>query len=968
MPQYRFHGVTRRLLVALVACIALPVVAAETGTRTTDFNQSWRFRKGDPSEAEQPHFNDNDFDDSDWSLVNTPHDWAIGGPFNPQEHGYAGKLPWRGVAWYRKHAAIDEDDRGSRVYLDFDGVMACPKVYVNGRLAGEWDYGYTPFRVDLTPHLRFGGDNVIAVRVDTTLHGTRWYPGAGIYRSVSLTVCPPIHLAKDGTFIRTPRVNADHAVVNVQNEIDNHLAADSKVQVIVALISPSGQEVDRRRIDANVPAGGGASVSMTFDVPSPQRWGPGSPDLYTAATSLVVDGREVERRETKFGIRTVELTADEGLRVNGERVPLRGVNLHHDLGPLGAAFNRRAAERELDILQEMGANAIRTAHNPPAQEFLDLCDQRGLLVWTELFDKWDSTSDRDASTPFEPHFARHAEAMVRRDRNHPSVVVWSIGNEILEAPADPQGLTREKVAFAREAMLRHDPTRPVGLACHVPHAADSGVLDTLDFTGWNYQARYERVRNTYPNKPIIYSETSAAISTRGDYRLPLSGTKCEYLDEPVVNAFELSSAAWADIPEVEFERLRRDDYLAGEFVWTGFDYLGEPTPFEQSARSSYFGIVDLVGLPKDRFYLYRSHWRPQVPTVRLAPHWNWPGQEGEPVPVIVYTNGDSAELFLNDKSLGVRRKRDRRPPPENLAEGAAIETFDTLVSGDLAASHPVATVSAPPSDEGPNSPPLSSDTAQCSSVDIGRPEHVRAVVIDFARESKWYGYRIEASDGDGAWREVASHVATQHPMYGGVNEAVHHVDVTASEFRVVFDACLDGVEPQAKAIRVYAEAYESPYYLPTYDYRLRWNDVPYAPGALRVVAYQNGSPIGEHVVRTAGKPAKLVLSADQTELSSSGDDLAYITIRALDAAGVPCPVATNEVRISVAGAGRLVAMGNGDPTSMRSFHDNAVSLLAGAAVAIVRADPGAGGELVVRADSEGLEGCEVRLRFRPTVD
>ncbi|QDU89089.1 Beta-galactosidase [Pirellulimonas nuda] len=949
--------VIHQLLIALTIGAAFLFVAAESGAGTADFNDGWRFRRGDDPRAEEI-----DYDDADWTQVDTPHDWAIGGPFNPEEHGYAGKLPWRGVAWYRKRASLDPRVAGARVFLDFDGVMASPKVYVNGVLAGEWDYGYTPFRVELTPHLRASGDNLIAVRVDTTRHGTRWYPGAGIYRKVSLTISPPIHLAKEGTCVETPEVTPEQAQVVVSNEVVNGGDVDEAVQVEVTLVSPSGQRVAQRSVGSDLPAGAITSVSTAFEVADPERWGLQAPNLYTAVTRLMVNGQEVERRETRFGVRSIELTASGGLRLNGSRIPLRGVNLHHDLGPLGAAFNRRAADRQLEILQDMGVNAVRTAHNPPATEFLDLCDQRGLLVYAELFDKWDATSDREATAAFEPHYARHAAAMVRRDRNHPSVIVWSIGNEILEAPADPHGLTREKVEFARQAILKHDNTRPVGLACHVPTAADSGVLDSLDFTGWNYQARYERAWSKYPNKPIIYSETASAVSTRGDYRLPLNGTKCEYLDVPVVSAFELSSAVWSDIPEIEFERLRRDDYVAGEFVWTGFDYLGEPTPFAQNARSSYFGILDLVGLPKDRFYLYRSIWRPEVPTVRLAPHWNWPGHEGEAVPIIVYTNGDSAELFLNDKSLGFRRKRDRPAPPEDLAVDVPLQNGAAILTDAVA-------FRSPSREGGARLSPQQGDVAfDCSTVDLGRPEHVRAIVIDFERESKLYGYRVEAYVDGGDWREVASHVATTQPLWGGVHEAVHRVDVEAGRFRVVFDECLDGVEERAKGVRVYADEYESPYFLPTYDYRLRWNNVPYMPGVLRVVAYQNGSQIGEDVVRTAGRPAKIVLSADRAVLSSSGEDLAYITIQAYDDVGVPCPLAENLVRVEVAGAGSLVATGNGDPTSMRSFHEHAVPLFGGKAVAIVRADRGQRGDIQVRAESDQLEGCQIDLQSMPVAD
>lgn len=936
----------RRNVIAALAIMVLLTADVEVSARTIDFNLGWRFKRGDHPEAKQPAF-----DDYAWEEVHTPHDWAIAGPFDAKEKsGYAGKLPWRGVAWYRKWLAVDQREEGSRVYLDFDGVMASPKVYVNGKLAGEWDYGYTPFRIDVTPYVKFGRANVVAVRVDTTKHGTRWYPGAGIYRKVTLTVSPPIHLAKNGTTALTPEISADGASIIVENEIENHLDIDEPIEVEVTICAPDGEELAVKSVVGMAGIDAVAKVATTFDLPQPKLWDLHSPALYTAKTSLRVAGKEVERRDTRFGVRTVKLTANDGLLLNGRRVALQGVNLHHDLGPLGGAFNRRAAERQLEIMQEMGVNAIRTAHNPPAAELLDLCDERGILVWDELFDKWNDTADKKADEPFEPFYARHAAALVRRDRNHPCVFVWSIGNEIIEAPHDPQGLTKDKVTAAREAFRAHDTTRPVGIACHIPHSAESGVLDALDFTGWNYQQRYERARKKYPENAIIYSESASAVSTRGAYRLPLEGTKCDYPDAPVVNAYEFSSAGWADLAEVEFERLRRDDYVLGEFIWTGFDYLGEPTPFERDARSSYFGIVDLVGLPKDRYYLYRSLWRPGTPTVHLAPHWNWPGHEGRSVPVIVYTNGDSAELFLNGKSLGVRRKGERPTTPKDLASGAPIEVGGEMLS-DAASQTSTSLVSA-----------SAGDSSSWSAVDIGDPSRVRSVVLDFPRESKLYGYRIEAAGADGQWSEVVSHEATHEPAWGGVNEAIHRVDVEANKLRVVFGECLEGVEPKVSGIRVYADDYESPYYLPTYDYRLRWNDVTYEPGELRAVAYKDGVVIGEDIVRTAGAPARLKLTADRADITSDGQDLAFITVEAVDQDGTPCPLADNLVEIEVTGVATLAAVGNGDPTSMRSFQDTQVALFSGKAVVIIRADEGHGGEATVRVAAAGLPSQTVELR------
>jgi beta-galactosidase len=372
------------------------------------------------------------------------------------------------------------------------------------------------------------------------------------------------------------------------------------------------------------------------------------------------DAFDIETKQ--FGIRTVEFSPNGGLQLNGRRVEIHGVNLHHDHGPLGAAFYPRAMERQLEIMRDMGVNAIRTSHNVPASGVLDLCDRMGILVWEECFDKWNETADRvDGKPTHEEHARRHLRSMVVRDRSHPSVVTWSIGNEI---PADREGVTRERVSMMRDVVREYDATRPVGMACDRPEQASAGILADLDLTGWNYGRRYDRYHERYPDKPLIYSESASALSTRGFYELPLPEKKIAYSDKGQVDSYDLNAASWSDIADAEFRLMQNDQFVAGEFVWTGFDYIGEPTPFNREATSSYFGIVDMCGIPKDRFYLYRSHWRPDTPTVHILPHWNWPDRLGKPVPVFVYTNGDSAELFLNGKSLGTRTKDQITDRPE----------------------------------------------------------------------------------------------------------------------------------------------------------------------------------------------------------------------------------------------------------------------------------------------------------------
>lgn len=661
----------RRLLLSwMVLSIGLSPLAAapdsQFGTRTESLNPGWKFAAGSHPGAESV-----DFADSSWTTVRLPHDWAIAGPYEPQGDPHTGKLPWRGEGWYRKQLALPATDAGKRIYLDFDGVMAAPTVHVNGQKAGGWDYGYMSFRVDITPFVRPGALNLIAVHVDTRTHSSRWYPGAGIYRKVQLVVKNPVHIAQWGTFVTTPTVGPDSADVRVQTVIENHTALQTSGALEVELLDPSGKQVTKQRMPLAVPANETQELDGTLSVPKPALWDIRTPRLYRLISRVLVNGKQIDGSETPFGIRTFQFTPNDGFHLNGRRVQLKGVNLHHDQGPLGAAFYVRAMERQLEIMKDMGVNAIRTSHNPPAPELLELCDRMGLVVWDEAFDKWDGTSTRPNDVPILDYNRKQIESLVRRDRNHPSVVVWSAGNEIwnlerLELPDSP-GLLRQMV----ECFKRLDPTRPVVLAHAVPESARTPLDDSLDVVGWNYQRRYSISRETRPNLPIIYSESASAYSTRGHYELPHPAEKTDYPVSLKLTSYDHLAASWADLADTEFALMERDSFVAGEFVWTGFDYIGEPVPLvargwgsfakkkispEEESRISLFGIVDLVGIPKDRFYLYRSFWAPEKPTVHLLPHWNWPERVGAQVPVYVYTNGDSAELFLNGKSLGRKSK------------------------------------------------------------------------------------------------------------------------------------------------------------------------------------------------------------------------------------------------------------------------------------------------------------------------
>lgn len=931
------------------ALIVLNLVWMLTGCMTTanttqSFNDGWRFAKGDqPTAVVQA-----DFDDSGWQAVRVPHDWAISGPFDESQDGYAAKLPWKGVGWYRKFFRLDSADAGKRVYLDFDGVMAFPQVYVNGQLAGQWDYGYMSFRVDATDFVKFGQENLVAVKADTRHQGTRWYPGAGIYRKVTLMLSEPVHVAHWGTVVTTPEISDTTASVNVRSTIENHLRTPSEVTVEVKLRDPQGKSVAASSRKTMIPASGSVDVEQVFDLDHPQRWDMTSPVLYTAEVTVLADGKKTDMNSVNFGIRTFKFTADNGFYLNGRRVQIYGVNLHHDQGPLGAAFYRRAMQRQLEIMQDMGVNAIRTSHNPPAPELLELCDRMGMVVWDECFDKWDDKAGRvNGQPPLREYGEKQIRNFVMRDRNHPSVVVWSIGNEIGNQPGDKEGKSAERVAYMREFFLKYDTTRPIGMACHIPYTATVPILDALDLTGWNYGRRYANYRKNYPDKPIIYSESASALSTRGFYDLPLPTNKTDYSDQFQVDSYDLNAAPWSDIADREFALMAQDRFVAGEMVWTGFDYLGEPTPFGREARSSYFGIVDLCGTPKDRFFLYRSYWRPETTTVHILPHWNWPDRVGKNVPVFVYTNGDSAELFLNGKSLGRRTKGQHPKSPIDFAVNKPV-TASTVQDG-----HPAAeAVDANGSTRWCAS---SADADQWFQVDLGQVQPIRYIAIDFEKEAKNYGYTIKVSDDGIAWKTIVTKAI-------GDSQHTYETNTDARYVRLVFNALEGGSWASVCQLGVYPERAESDYYAPTYDYRLRWNEVTYEPGELKAVAYKAGQKIGEAVMRTAGKCAQLRLTPDRTELTASGEDLSYVLVEALDENGTLCPLAENLVHFKVDGPAEIAGVGNGNPISYEPFQADYRKLFYGKAMLILRTVEGNRGSIWVTVTADGLKDASVTLK------
>jgi beta-galactosidase len=782
-----------------------------------------------------------DFDDSGWRRVNLPHDWAIEGPFNSGGvSGGMGRLPSPGIAWYRKKLDISPSDAGKSIFLELDGAMSYATVWLNGKLVGGWPYGYASWQVNLTPYVTPGGRNQLAIRMDNPPNSSRWYPGGGIYRNVWLTKTARIHVSQWGTYLTTPKVSKTSATIDLEVIIDNDSQAGANVSVASAIyaIDTEGRIVGNpiasiKPSEAIVAAGSSAVVKGSAVVANPRLWGPAplqKPNRYVAITSVSQQGKLIDRYETRFGIRSLSYKPD-GLYVNGERVYLKGVNNHHDLGALGAAFNIRGAERQLEILKEMGCNAIRTSHNPPAPELLELTDRMGFLVTDEIFDAW-----YRQKTPFDFHliFADWHEpdlrAFLRRDRNHPSVFLWSVGNEVGEQYVGEEGaaVARQLCAIVHE----EDPTRPATASMNfakpnMPFAAAVDVISLnyqgegirqdpafADSGGIRTPPQYPAFKDKFPDKLILSSETASAFSSRGIYLFPvLNGISGPVRDGSggdskihQVSAYELYAADFGSSADKVFSALARHPYVAGEFVWSGWDYLGEPTPY-YSSRSSYCGIIDLAGFKKDRFFLYQSRWRPDLPVAHILPHWTWPERIGQVTPVHVFTSGDEAELFLNAKSLGRKKKGE-------------------------------------------------------------------------------------------------------------------------------------------------------------YEYRLRWDDVIYQPGELKVIAYKNGKQWATDSVRTAGAPAKLTLSADRSELRADGLDLSFITVRVLDEDGLVVPRANDHIRFKIEGPGEIVATDNGDPTSFEPFHAYERNAFSGLALVIVRARPGQPGTIRLSAESGSLARAALTLQSR----
>ncbi|HTY88255.1 MAG TPA: beta-galactosidase GalB [Candidatus Acidoferrum sp.] len=761
-----------------------------------------------------------DFDDSSWQQIDLPHDWAIAGPFTHSGGGGMGRLPSAGIGWYRKQLNLPAADAGKSIFLDVDGAMSYAAVWLNGQLVGGWPYGYASWRLDLTPYVKPGGTNELVIRLDNPPNSSRWYPGGGIYRNVWLVKTAPVHVGQWGTYVTTPDVSAAAATVNLEVIVDNDSRQSVNATVVTEIFAldarghKTGPSVAKiPPLNLTIPAQTNATVEGRGTIARPKLWGPPptqQPSRYEAVTTVSQGGKVVDTYATPFGIRTLKFDPDAGVSVNGEHIELRGVCNHHDLGALGAALNYRALQRQLEMLQEMGCNAIRTSHNPPAPELLELADQMGFLVMDEAFDVWvRQKTPLDFHLIFPDWHEPDLRAQIRRDRNCPSVILWSIGNEVGEQYT---GINGAALAKQLGDMVRdEDPTRPTTTAMNWAQPTNP-LPATVNVIGLNYQGagirgapgKYPAFHETFPDKLILGSETASALSSRGEYVFPVTRSNSaavgpdsgEDRARRQVSAYELYAAAFGSAADKVFASQEQHPYVGGEFVWTGWDYLGEPTPFD-SSRSSYSGIIDLAGFKKDRFYLYQAHWRPDFPMAHLLPHWTWPERVGQVTPVHVFTSGDEGELFLNGKSQGRKQK-------------------------------------------GP------------------------------------------------------------------------------------------------------------------FEYRLRWDDVVYEPGTLKVVTYKHGKEWATDTVKTAGDPALLKLSPDRDQILADGRDLSFITVTVTDPAGTVAPRATNRIHFEIEGPGEIVATDNGDPTSFEPFQSHDRNAFNGRCLALVRAKPRQAGIIKLIAKSDGL--------------
>ncbi len=654
----------------IIFFLLLGYVVDVWGQRTQTLVEHWKFTKEDaPSAAHE------EFDDSTWETVVIPHDWAIYGPFDRNNDlqdvavtqnfetqssvktGRTGGLPYVGTGWYRTRLNIPRQlQDNKRVTLLFDGAMSEARLYVNGQEACFWPYGYNSFHCDITEYLHKDKDiQSIAVRLENKPQSSRWYPGAGLYRNVHLIITGKVHVPVWGTYLTTPHVSQELASVRLQTHIEN--TDEQEIRVLTEIHSPKGKIVaykdDIRKINHSKP------FEQNFIVESPLLWSPETPHLYQAISKIFIGESLVDTYTTRFGIRHIEIIADKGFYLNGQHRKFQGVCNHHDLGPLGAAINTAALRRQLTMLKDMGCDAIRTAHNMPAPELVELCDEMGFMMMIEPFDEWDISKCANGYHRFFNEWAeRDMVNMLHNYRNNPSVVMWSIGNEV-PTQCNPEGY---KVAsFLQDICHREDPTRPVTCGMdQVSCVLSNGFAAMIDVPGLNYRAhRYQESYDKLPQNIVLGSETSSTVSSRGVYKFPVEKKADAKYDDHQSSSYDMEYCSWSNLPDEDFALADDHPWTIGQFVWTGFDYLGEPSPYDTDAwpnHSSLFGIIDLASIPKDRYYLYRSLWNKNDETLHILPHWNWEGREGEITPVFVYTSYPEVELFINGKSYGKQRK------------------------------------------------------------------------------------------------------------------------------------------------------------------------------------------------------------------------------------------------------------------------------------------------------------------------
>lgn len=681
------------LLITLLASLFFACCNSDAPRTTAKFNEGWRFSLNADSTAVKP-----DFDDSQWRTLNLPHDWSIEGDFSPNHPATTGggALPG-GIGWYRKSFTLPKSDTAHQIYLKFDGVYMNSSVYINGKLIGYRPNGYISFEYNITPYLNFGKTpNVIAVKVDNSQQpNSRWYSGSGIYRNVWLTKTDKIHINPWETFITTPEINSESAIINIETTIVNNSKSNSNTKIDIQIIASDGNIVSKIDTEKEIIKDSTATINQSFTILNPTLWQIDTPNLYTAQINIEQNGKIIDQYQVPFGIRNFKFDADSGFYLNGKHTKIRGVCLHHDLGCLGAAINRRAIERQLQMLKAMGCNAIRTSHNAAAPELLTLCDQMGFIVMADFTDIWHKRKTQfDYANYFDQWHERDLESFIKRDRNHPSIFVWCIGNEILEQWAD---INTDTMNIEQANMIlnfanslsssnlndknqhintllatklanltkKFDPTRPITTANN--EASISNLVlksDAIDLVGFNYnhQNWNEYYKQNFTQRPLIITESTSALMSRGHYDAPADSMRIWPVrwdvpfDMPVhqCSAYDNCHVPWGTTHEASLRLMENTPHVSGMYIWTGFDYLGEPTPFGWPSRSSYFGIIDLAGFPKDAYYLYQSIWTDE-PMVYVFPHWNW--TENQDVDIWVYTNMEDAELYINGVSQGVKSKK-----------------------------------------------------------------------------------------------------------------------------------------------------------------------------------------------------------------------------------------------------------------------------------------------------------------------